>query len=399
MGIKIIDELGHLIEERWRPTGYDPNRLPDIAEPLLREAELPKRIAPDEIAAWALTASELPLQHDPGGRFGQPPVTMFRSSRFFIEALHWVDGSTTIHQHGFSGAFQVLVGSSIETRYTFDAERTFDGHFVLGTLRPDSSTLQGPGDVTAIRSGPKGLIHGLFHLERPSITIVVRTFNDANAGPQFNFTRNGIGVDPFFEENSRDRALQVISLLRKIEHPKLEQWVGDLIARSDVHTAYRVLEACATHTDFALFDRLVDRVSDRTVAERIRDAFRESRRIGFLYSRRTHVREPGPRFFLGVLLNARRRRDALDLVAARTCGTDPAQQAADWLRQLSRVSLKLQAAGAPWEPNVLGIPEMTDTLEQAFACELRGEAPGDDPPTLQFLEKLRALPPLSCLFA
>jgi hypothetical protein len=399
MGIKIIDELGHLIEEQWRETGYDPHRLPNIAEPLLRKAQLPEHLAPDDVAAWTLAAPELPLQHDAGGRFGQPPITIFRASRFFIEALHWIDGSTTIHQHGFSGAFQVLAGSSIETRYMFDVERTFDRHFVLGKLSLESSTFHGPGDVTAIRSGPKGLIHGLFHLERPSITIVVRTFADADAGPQFNFTRNGIGADPFFEENSRDRALQVISLLRKIEHPKLEQWVGDLIARSDFHTAYRVLEACATHTDLALFDRLVDRVTDRTVAEGFRDAFRESRRIAFLYSRRAHVRDPGQRFFLGVLLNARRRRDALDLVAARTLGIDPAQQAAAWLRELSRVGLKLQAAGTPWEPNVLGIPEMTDTLEQAFARELRGEAAGDDRPTLEFLNKLRALPALSCLFA
>jgi hypothetical protein len=34
-----------------------------------------------------------------------------------IEALFWVDGTTSIHQHSFSGAFQVLAGKSIHSRY------------------------------------------------------------------------------------------------------------------------------------------------------------------------------------------------------------------------------------------------------------------------------------------
>ena len=326
-------------------------------------------------------------------------MTLFRAQRFFIEALHWIDASTTVHQHGFSGAFQVLAGSSIETRYAFELERAFDGHFVMGQLRLLSSTLHAPGDVTAIRSGPRGLIHGLFHLERPSITIVVRTFNDADAGPQFNFTRNGIGVNPFFAESARDRSLQLIKLLQKVEHPKLEQLVGDLVARSDPHSAFRVLEGCAGLPDVPLFDRLVDRVRDPGLSQAFREAFRESRRLAFLYSRRAHVRDVGARFFLGVLLNARRRQDAFALVTSRSPGVDPARQAASWVRQLSSVNLKLQAAGAPWEPNVLGIPEMTESLESALAAELRGEETASDPETVQFLQRVRALPALSCLFA
>ena len=399
MGIKVVDQLGRLVEERWRATNYDPHRLPAIAEWALREVHLPELLAPDEIVTWALSAPDFPQQHDPEGRFGQPPVTLYRAARFFIEALHWIDGSTTIHQHAFSGAFQVLAGSSIETRYAFDLDRAFDGRFVMGTLRLVSTTLHAPGDVTEIHSGSKGLIHSLFHMERPSITIVVRTLTDANAGPQFNFTRNGIGVDPFFAENARDRALQLVALLRKIEHPKLEELVGDMVGRSDLHTAYRVLEACASHADLGLVDRLVDRVIDQTVAERFRDAFRESRRLTFLYSRRAHVKDPGARFFLGVLLNARRRHDALELVAARTPGVEPARQAAAWLRQLSSVNLKLQAAGLPWEPNVLGIPEMTDEMESALVRKLSGAPVGADAQTGEFLEKLRTLPALACLFA
>jgi hypothetical protein len=398
MGLKQVDELGELVERRWHATDYDPHLLPEIAVTALRDANLPKRLLPDEIITWALATPELPPQVDPEGKFGQPPVTLYRGGRFYIEALHWVDGSTTVHQHAFSGAFQVLAGSSIETQYAFDVGRRFDGHFVLGTLRPLSSALHTPGDVIPIKSGPTGLIHGLFHLERPSITIVVRTFHDADAGPQFNFTRNGIGADPFFLDTARDRALQLIGLLRQLEHPGLEKLVGKLVKRSDAHTAFRVLEKCATLPDRELFDRLVACVSERDVGERFRDAFQEAQRLAFLYSRRSHVKDPSARFFLGVLLTARNRQDALELVQARRSVLSAPEQAAAWLRQLSNVSVRIQAGGSPWEPNVLGIPEMTDELESALARELSGWRGDRTIEERIFLEKMRSLSAFACLF-
>jgi hypothetical protein len=399
MGIEVVDDLGDFVEARWRATDYDADQLPGIAEEALREARLPDRLSSEDIVNWALNAQELPQQHDLDARFGQPPLTLYRSRRFYIEALHWIDGSTTLHQHAFSGAFQVLTGSSIETRYTFELEREFDGHFVIGTLRVASTTLHARGGVTRIRSGLRGLIHGLFHLERPSVTLVVRTVRDADAGPQFNYTRNGIGVDPFFVEDARDRALQLVAMLRNIEHPGLEKTVGDLVARSDLHTAYRVLEKCSTLQDRSLFDRLVDRVRDKIAAGRFHEAFQESRRLAFLHSRRALVKDTDTRFFLGVLLNARRRKDALELVGARTPETDPARQAATLIRQLSNVNMKLQAAGTAWTPNVLGLPELTDELENVLVRELNGEPVGADERSVAFLTKLRALPALACLFA
>jgi hypothetical protein len=399
MGLRLVDQLGELVEGRWRAASYDPQRLPEIAAAALEESNLPERLSPDEIVAWALTTPALPAQRDPEGKFGQPPLTLYHGTRFYIEALHWVDGTTTIHQHAFSGAFQVLAGSSIETQFAFDVEQRFDGHFVIGNLRPSSTALRKRGDVTPIRSGMQGLIHGLFHLERPSITIVVRTFHDADAGPQFAYTRNGIGADPFFSENTRERVFQLIGFLRRVEDPRFEQLVGDLLQRADLHTAFRVLERCSTLPDQSLFGRLVDRVEDERAGGRFRAAFQEAQRLTFLQSRRAHVKDPGPRFLLGVLLMARRRQEALDLIQARASAMDPPVQLAAWLRQLSKVNLKLQAAGAAWEPNVLGLPEMTDELEAALVGELRGERAQHSPASGAFLERMRALPSLQCLFA
>ena len=399
MGLPIIDELGARLEERWRAANYDKREFPGMACEALSQAQLPGRLSSDQLIDWGLTAMALPAQRDPEATFGQPPLTLFRGPRFHVDALHWIDGSTTIHQHAFSGAFQVLAGSSIETRYAFDPTRSFDGHFVMGTLRVIGTALHATGDVTPISSGPSGLIHSLFHLDRPSVTVVVRTYRDDNAGPQFNFTKPGIGADPFFLEGNRDRVLQLVGLIRNIDHPSLERWVGDLVTRSDLHTAYRTLESCITLTDRSLFDRLIDRVPDPAAREAFREAFEEKRRVSFLYSRRALVKDPELRFFLGVLLISTCRDDAFSFIRARRSATDPASQIAAWLRQLSGLTAKLQAAGVPWQPNLLGLPPFDDSLEQALVADLNGRAAGPaDPGAAASLAVLKALPSLSVLF-
>jgi hypothetical protein len=400
MRLPVIAELGARLEERWRAVNYDERVFPDMACAALADARLPDHLTSDQLIEWALTEMTLPPQKDPEARFGQPPLTLFQSPRFHVDALHWIDGSTTIHQHSFSGAFQVLVGSSIETRYAFDQEQSFDGHFVTGRLRVVATALHAAGDVTPIRSGPTGLIHSLFHLDRPSVSVVVRTYHDDHAGPQFRYARPGIGIDPFFVEPNRDRVLQVIELLRNIAHPSLERWVGDLIARSDLHTAYRLLESCVNLPDRALFDRLAGRVRDTEARDRFAQAFEEKRRISFLYGRRGLVKDPELRFFIGVLLNATCRADVLALVHERAAAGDPARQVAAWLRQLSAVTAKLQAGGSPWQPNLLGLPEFDDDLERTLADVLAGRPePSSGAPAAKFIAHLRALPSLAILFA
>lgn len=394
MGFACIDSLGAQIEERWRAAEYAPFAFPDLSERLLRDANLPEQISPDDITTWALRTPKLPQQADPLAKFGQPPVTLFRGARFYIDALYWLDGTTTIHQHAFSGAFQVLAGSSIETQFAFERERTFDGHFVLGTLKVASSGMFRQGEVRPIWAGSK-LIHSLFHLERPSVSIVVRTVTDPDVGPQFNYSRAGIGSNPFFTEETIDRKLQLVSMLKAIQHPAFERLVGDLIADADLHTAYRIVKECGQH---GAVDRLIDRVRDKEAADLFRVAIRDHRRERFLVGRRSAVTDPELRFFLGVLLNASRRRDVLTLTQQKKPGVEPARQVAAWLRQLSNVTIKLQAEGVPWQPNLLGLPEFDDELERACVGLLSGETVGFEGKMAVAIAQLRALPALDCLF-
>ena len=48
-------------------------------------------------------------------------------------------------------------------------------------------------------------------------------------------------------------------------------------------------------------------------------------------------------------------------------------QVGAWLRRLSAVTAKLQAAGVPWQPNLLGLPEFDNELERVLAGVLAGK--------------------------
>src|SRR5688500_16104113 len=117
-----FSRLGRLADQRWSARDYDERAFPELAVELLR-GEMPTcEITPHDLLAWVLRTDTMPQQLDPRSRFGQPPLTLYRSSRLIIDALFWMDGTTAIHQHGFAGAFHVLAGSSVHSEYGFELE-------------------------------------------------------------------------------------------------------------------------------------------------------------------------------------------------------------------------------------------------------------------------------------
>src|SRR5215208_5129839 len=127
-------ELAALVEGRWRDKNYDDNLLPGIAAGALREADVPARVDPWAIIRWVHTTANLPRQQDPQAKFGNPPVTLFVGPRFYIDVYYWLDSTTSIHQHSFSGAFQVLLGGSVHSRYRFAKQREINPHFLVGEI-------------------------------------------------------------------------------------------------------------------------------------------------------------------------------------------------------------------------------------------------------------------------
>src|SRR6266700_5917621 len=170
-------ELGALIEGAWREKNYGEETFPAIASGALSDSKLPARVDPWDIIRWVHSTTELPEQMDLTANFGNPPITLYVGPRFFIDAYYWLDSTTSIHQHSFSGAFQVLLGSSVHARYNFEKELEINSHF---------------------------------HLDRPSVTITIRSYKAPSDAVQFSYLKPYLARNPFFTDALLKRKVQTV---------------------------------------------------------------------------------------------------------------------------------------------------------------------------------------------
>ena len=252
--MQVFQEFGKFIESRWREANYDEHAFPSIAAQALIETQLTDQVDPWGIIRWLHRTTDLPQQADIDSRFGNPPITLYMGSRFYVDIYYWLDGTTEIHQHAFSGAFQVLHGSSIHSHYSFAMEREINPHFIIGKLKLNDVTLLTKGDIQQIVAGPD-YIHALFHLDRPSATITVRTKGTPAAQPQYSYKRPFIAYDPFYKDDLTVRKLQTVSLLYEIKHPEADTFLGELLEKSDFQTAFLLLERAFSYLSGDDMDR------------------------------------------------------------------------------------------------------------------------------------------------
>jgi len=348
--MQFFENLGALVEQRWRDKNYDEEAFPRIASEALVEADACSAIDPIDILKWVHRAPSLPIQHDIEARFGNPPVTLYSGARFYIDAYYWLDGTTAVHQHAFSGAFQVLEGSSIHSQYDFAVDERINLNMAVGRSALRSVELLSKGQVRTIVPG-SDFIHSLFHLERPSVTLTIRTPHTSTGGPQFSYLKPFIAIDPFFKEQTAARKVQTAMLLLKMKHPNADELIGDLVSSSDFHVSFLVLDAAFHALTGGEFQKVFGLSSGAErlealigcarrrhgeLADRIAPVFEEMRRQGDLVTRRTYLTGSDERFFLALLLNVPDTKRILELVSHRFKDRDAALTVCDWLAELSK---------------------------------------------------------------
>jgi hypothetical protein len=182
MNFAVFQALGDRVEAEYRRFNYDDKVFPQIAESALTDWQECPEFNLGEVADFLLTTS---VKQQPEVEFSNLPVTLYRSSEFYIECLIWVDATTSIHQHAFSGAFRVVTGCSLHSEYEFVEQARVSQLLLLGETRTQRLEALTRGDVRRITSGRAGLVHSLFHLDRPSATFVIRTYGKPWAQPQY----------------------------------------------------------------------------------------------------------------------------------------------------------------------------------------------------------------------
>jgi hypothetical protein len=381
--MELFQTIGAEIEDLWREQNYNEDVFPDIAAGALQRADLPSKVSAWEVIEWTLAQSELPPQMDPSGNFGDPPITVFVAPRFYIDVYFWLDGTTQIHQHGFCGAFQVLLGSSIHSWYGFERIETVNAFIETGDMDLKVCELLKVGDVKQIFAG-RQYIHSLFHLDQPSATIVVRTEKSPLYLPQFSYHKPYIALDPFFQHETTTKKLQSLVPLFRVEHPDTDRMINGILESADFQTSFAVLSMAHDHLSggflgqlfrlegpAARFTSFLEIVKRRhgSKAERLGEVFANRDRVNDLVRRRGYVTNAEHRFFFALLLNVEGRERIIGLVKERFPDADPISNILDWTYDLAQT----RVVGVN-TPNALGIENFGDIDLSILENLLRGKS-------------------------
>ena len=295
----------------------------------------------------------LPRQKDVYANFGDPPITVFAGPRFYIDVYFWFDGTTEIHQHAFCGAFQVLLGSSIHSWYEFERDTAINEYTEIGTINLKVCELLNIGDVQEIRPG-RQYIHSLFHLDQPSVTIVVRTDKCPQFQPQFSYYKPFLALDPFFEDESTTKKLQCITALLRAEHPDADRLINRLIEKSDFQTTFAILSRLHGSLQSNKLEEMFDvtekekRFDDFLAVARTRhgekaDVFEKviahREFLMDIVRRRSYVTNPEHRFFFALLLNVEGKDNIFSLIKQRFPNAEPAEKLLDWVYDLAHTRI------------------------------------------------------------
>ena len=384
--MELFQQLGTEIDALWLDKNYNEELLPAIAADALRRADLPSKQTAWDVVEWALKQRELPTQRDLHGNFGDPPITIFSGPRFHIDLYFWFEGTTAIHQHGFCGAFQVLLGSSIHSWYEFETREVINTFAEIGEMNLKVCELLEIGAVQEIWAG-KRYIHSLFHLEQPSATIVVRTDRSPLHLPQFAYEKPNLAIASFFEQPTTTKKLQILAAAFRAKHPEADRMATEMLETSDLQTSFVILSrlrhlAGANQLEqmFKIegaksrFQNFLDVVKERhgINGEIFSPIFERLDTIDEIVKRRNFVTNAEHRFFMALLMNVDDRARIFSLIKQRFPDADPIEKILDWVFDLAET----RVVGVETS-NALGIPNFGDAEMFVLENILNGKT-GDE---------------------
>ena len=329
-----FEKLGRTVLERWRKQNFSLEAFPELARIAIDEAPPSKNVGLEEMIHEFLVNDEQPFQSQSG--FGQPELVAFNDPRFYIQILFWMEGTTEIHQHEFSGAFHVMQGSSVHSEFDFVGARSVTPHLRIGDLRMKQIELLESGRTVPITSG-RECIHSLFHLDTPSVTVVVRTHHDPGTGPQYNYLPPHIAIDPIHTDALTMRRKQLLDVLETLDHPSYATRVREMVGSLDFERGFNtLLHAMDRLQVLDEWEPVLATFQKRhgELAKGVPETLAESLRRDSISQMRYHIENPEHRFFLALLMSVQNRSDIHALITERFPDHSPIEMILGWAEEL-----------------------------------------------------------------
>jgi hypothetical protein len=391
-----FEKLGQTVLERWREQNFSLEVFPELTRIAIDEAPPSENVDIDEMIHEFLFNDEQPFQGESG--FGEPELIAFNDPRFYIQILFWLEGTTEIHQHEFSGAFHVMQGSSVHSEFDFVNARSVTPHIRIGDLRVKRIELLETGRTVPITSG-RECIHSLFHLDTPSVTVVVRTHHDSGTGPQYNYLPPHIAINPMNADALTARRKQLLDVLETIDDPNYATYLNEMMGSLDFERGFNTLRhAMPRLKELDQWDEVLATFQNKhgELALGVPDTLAESLRRETISQMRHFIINPEHRFFLALLMNVQNRADILALVSQRFPGASAIDTILGWADELlepSDFGITLLDATFP-ETVDIDMEEQSELLMDALKLALEENEDNKELSKIQTALKASCLRPL-----
>lgn len=339
--ISYFQHLGERIERAWLERSYDEGVFSRLAQEALEQDPPTENVEVADIVDWVFADSHPFRQPHRTYLFGEPPVMLFQSPRFYIEALFWLSGTTTIHEHSFSGVFAVLSGSSVQNHWRFVTERVVNSRMLCGRLERVHTEILQPGMIRPIHAGDR-LIHQLFHLDLPSVTIVVRTYGERPHLPQYSYLLPGLAIDREEGDELRRRRLIFLDGMARGQIDGLKKYACRLIASCDLETLFYMFSVLTSQKiDPELLADLYGIARERhgDIVDLFRSVCEGERRTRVVTALRSKVHDPEGRFLLALLMLMPDRDAILEAIRLQFPDVEPLAMIETWVAGMSGKTL------------------------------------------------------------
>lgn len=230
-----LHQLGETVAKRWSMEDHALSSFTQVAAKTL-EDEQPWHDfdVSTLLAAWLESAAH---RNRPLNPFSDFPMILYQDERFRVEVLIWMNSTVKIHDHGFYGAFAVMQGRSLHTRFQFSETAQIGPKCASGLLETKAIEVLKRGAVVVIDPAPD-FIHSTFHLEAPTVSLVVRTHG--GGGVQREYYPPGVALVSESGEPQGAFVARALGMLISFDADRAKAAMLTLCANANAETLFHV---------------------------------------------------------------------------------------------------------------------------------------------------------------
>lgn len=302
-----VRNLGDSTQRLWQQCDFNENQFSEICYTKLQEFSRAADFNLENLLEDLVLSGELSgIQKN--HFFSQMQVTLYQEENFFIELLNWTEGSTSTHDHSFSGAFLVLQGTSFHSSYKFEKIKVINSRLHVGNLLLNQAEILRTGSVREIKAGGD-FVHSVFHLSLPTCTLVIRTNIEKNYLPQLDYKGQHIAHAPDHVTFKQKHIIQSLSVAKSWGEEYYEAFFKKILISADVESLIIILNKIIHEVDSTRLSIIKNILNTHDLGDLIFSSFLEERGKRNCSKLKTIFKKENERLLMAAIIFLKNRKD------------------------------------------------------------------------------------------